>query len=97
MCYGTRFGEVNAMWVILLSALLVGTPAGTPAKPLVSVSGAVSTPEDPVTCRKFKVTGSLAGRVKECRTESEWRKISDAARAAGQRMVQDNMGRPTGN
>ncbi len=85
------------MWAILLSALLIGAPEGTTSKAKGSMSGAVSTPEDPVTCRKFKVTGSLVGRVKECRTASEWKKIADAARAASQRLVEDNRGRPAGN
>lgn len=81
------------MWVMVLSAMLVAAPEPAAAKGPVSVSGAVSTPEDPVTCRRFKVTGSLVGKVRECRTASEWRKVTDAARYTSRKMVQENTGR----
>lgn len=85
------------MWSIVLSAMLVAAPNPAAAKDPVSVSGAVSTPDDPVTCRKFKVTGSLIGKVKECRTASEWRRVRDAAQTTSRKMVLDNMGKPSGN
>ncbi len=84
------------MLMMMLSALLIGAPEGTTAKAGVSVSGAVSTAGNLVTCRKYKVTGSLVRQVKECRTESEWKKVTDAARATSGRMVQDGTGRPPG-
>lgn len=83
------------MWIIVLGGMLVAAPAAGPAKELVSVSGAVSTPDDPVTCRKFKVTGSLIGKVKECRTASEWRRVRDSAQATSRKMMTDNMGKPS--
>lgn len=85
------------MLPILLSALLVGAGDAPSNNAKISLSGVVSTPENPVTCKKFKVTGSLVGRVKECRTATEWKKVADAARAVGQKMAYDNMGKPPGN
>lgn len=85
------------MWAMFVGTLLIGAPEGVPAGTPVSVSGAISTPENPVTCRKYRVTGSLIGRVKECRTASEWKRVTDAARQTGQKMVLDNMGKPSGN
>lgn len=85
------------MWVIALSAMLVAAPGPEATKVLVSVSGKVSTAEDPVTCRKYTVTGSLVRKVKECRTASEWRKVTDAAQATSRKMMIDNMGKPPGS
>jgi hypothetical protein len=92
MCYIAVFTEVNAMWAILLSAVLIGAPEQAPAQPLVSVSGKVSTPQDPVTCRTFRVTGSLFARTKECRTAREWRRVETAAKATASRMVIEGRG-----
>lgn len=85
------------MRFVVLIALLTATPELAAAKTPVSVTGAVSTPADPVTCRKYKVTGSLIGRVRECRTASEWRRVTQAARDTSRKMMIDNMGKPSGN
>lgn len=67
------------MWAILFGALLIaGSDEQTTNTETVSISGARSTPEDPVVCRIIKVSGSIIKKVKDCRTESEWRKIADA-------------------
>lgn len=79
------------MFTGLLLALL--SSAGEP----VSVSGAKSTPEDPVTCRRFAETGSHVRKVKVCRTRSEWTKVAEAARQQGRSMVDDNRSRPGSN
>ena len=49
---------------------------------------------DPVICKRFDETGSLARKRKVCRTKSEWSKATSELQDSMNRFVEDRRGRP---
>lgn len=80
----------------MMMGILLATLASAGQGP-VSISGAKSTEEHPVTCRRYAKSGSHVKRSKVCRTQSEWQRVRDAARETGRQMVEENRGRPPGS
>lgn len=58
-----------------------GSPAAEQPAP------AAKSDDEKVVCRYEAVTGQLAGRVKRCLTNAQWRARSRNARAEGEKMI----------
>ena len=73
------------MRIILAIAALGAVAASNPPKKDVVVNGkkvdARIDQKDPVTCKRYPVTGSLAETRKVCMAASEWRQARDDAQA----------------
>jgi hypothetical protein len=53
---------------------------------------------DPLICKRFDETGSLARKRKVCKTKSEWSKSTSELQDSMNRFVEERRGRPpTGN
>lgn len=72
------------MSLLSIALFLMVSPAGTPS----------AEPADPVICKRYVETGSLARTTKVCRTRSAWKKESSALRDSATRFVDDRRGRP---
>lgn len=74
----------------ILAFLLLGS--GSEASPPTAPSA------DPVICKRFDETGSLARKRKVCKTKSEWSKSTAELQDSMNRFVEERRGRPpTGN
>lgn len=75
----------------ILAFLLLGS--GTEAPPTTPAPAA-----DPLICKRFDETGSLARKRKVCKTKSEWSKSTSELQDSMNRFVEERRGRPpTGN
>ncbi|MDO9364374.1 MAG: hypothetical protein Q7T60_15705 [Sphingopyxis sp.] len=75
----------------ILAFLLLGS--GTEAAPPPTAPAA-----DPLICKRFDETGSLARKRKVCKTKSEWSKSTSELQDTMNRFVEERRGRPpTGN
>ena len=72
---------------LIMAFLLLGS--GAEATPPASTP-----PADPVICKRFDETGSLARKRKVCRTKSEWSKATSELQDSMNRFVVDRRGRP---
>lgn len=72
--------------------------AAPPAAPVAAV--AAMTPAEiyksQVVCRSEQETGSLVKKHKTCLTRKQWAYVNDQHESYARKMVEDNMGRPTG-
>jgi hypothetical protein len=75
----------------ILAFLLLGS--GTENPPPTTTPAA-----DPLICKRFDETGSLARKRKVCKTKSEWSKSTSELQDSMNRFVEERRGRPpTGN
>jgi hypothetical protein len=87
-----------AATIVLISCLSAPTFAQTAAKAGETGTSSQAKPKkEKLICRRDVETGSLAVAKKQCFTQAEWNKISDAARVNSDYMVDKTQGRPTGN
>ncbi|MGH6696028.1 hypothetical protein [Sphingopyxis sp.] len=72
---------------LIIALLVLGS--GTEA-PLPAAAPAA----DPVICKRFDETGSLARKRKVCKTKAEWSKSTSELQDTMNRFVEDRRGRP---
>jgi hypothetical protein len=72
----------------IMAFLLLGSGTeAAPPPPSASVA-------DPMICKRFDETGSLARKRKVCKTKSEWSKSTSELQDSMNRFVEDRRGRP---
>lgn len=69
----------------MMALLLLGSGAEAPPP---------SPPADPMICKKFDETGSLARKRKVCKTKAEWSKSTSELQDSMNRFVDERRGRP---
>ncbi|MDT7933389.1 MAG: hypothetical protein RQ833_02125 [Sphingomonadaceae bacterium] len=87
-----------AATLVLISCLSAPAFGQTAAKAAETGTTSQTKPrKEKLICRREVETGSLAAAKKQCFTQGEWNKMSDAARVNSDYMVDKTMGRPSGN
>jgi hypothetical protein len=75
-------------FLCILAGMALSSTALAEAGPAVQQSApSAKSDDEKVVCRYEAVTGQLAGRVKRCMTNAQWRARSRNARAEGEKMV----------
>jgi hypothetical protein len=85
-----------------------GTVTATPAPPPAAPAGDMAATKTPaqiaaekykteVVCKTSIETGSLIARHKTCLTRKQWQYVNEENERTARKLVEDNMGRPTGN
>jgi len=94
------------MRTLLLAMLIISSTSSVSAQAPVQLSGTdkaanaptdkVSDPDQAITCRTVRVTGSLVKKGKVCKTLAQWRVMTDSGNDLARRLVEDGTSRPSG-
>lgn len=69
----------------LMAFLLLGSSTEAPP---------VAPPADPIICKRFDETGSLARKRKVCKTRAQWSKSTSELQTEMNRFVEERRGKP---